>query len=208
MALPVVRTIGISLEQMSFYELSDAAPAEFLLAAASLAKPYIRSELKTEQITAPDGIADWSIAFATEVPDSTETASHRGVGRLVFLHDPKHFDIWGSNMRIIAYAKSPLESEMEREEDSANYYWETLMRALAKHGAKFVSEAGTITKMSSTGMGSLAKEQSLTEIELRASWSPSEASLGSHFGAWQDLVASMAGFSIEGEAVIPLSKAQ
>jgi hypothetical protein len=60
--------------------------------------------------------------------------------------------------------------------------------------------------MSSVGMGSISTEKASTEIEIRASWSPTDNDLAPHFAAWQDLVAAMAGFAIEGEAVIPISK--
>jgi len=191
---------------MSFYELNEKAPAEFKAAALGLANPFLRSELHTHQIEAPKGIAPTALAFAAEVPDSTESPLHRGVGRLVFVHDPSQYETWGSNFRAIAYAKSPAETDLGKEDDSANYFWELLIRALRSHSAKITAEAGTITKMSSIGMGSISTEKASTEIEIRASWSPTDNDLAPHFAAWQDLVAAMAGFAIEGEAVIPISK--
>jgi hypothetical protein len=129
---------------------------------------------------------------------------NRGVGRVVFLHDPEQFDVWGSNMRVIAYGKSPLENDMGVEEDVAHYWWSELMRALNTHGATFINEAGTVTKMSSTGMGSLANDPNSSEVEIRASWSPTDDDLGPHFAAWQDIIASMAGFGMDGEGVTRL----
>ncbi|MFM8926682.1 MAG: DUF3000 family protein [Rhodoluna sp.] len=191
---------------MTFFELNDKAPAEFKVAAAPLATPYTRSELDTTQIASPHGIGPFSLAFSAQVPDSTETPLNRGVGRIVFVHDPEQADVWGANMRVIAYAKSPAELDLGKEDDSANYYWELLSRALANHSAKYTAEAGTITKMSSTGMGSIATDKPSTEIELRASWTPLDGNLQPHLAAWQDLVAAMAGFALEGESVIPLSQ--
>lgn len=187
--------------------MQEELPAEFQLALKGLAEPYRRSELSTHQIASPKDIAPAAIAFSSEVTDTTEAANHRGVGRIVFLHDSAQTETWGSRMRVIAYVKSPLETEMEMEEDSASYFWDILNRALAKHNAKATHEAGTITKMSSTGMGALATEQRKTEIELRASWSPLGADLSPHFAAWQDLIAAMAGFAIEGDSVAKISKA-
>jgi hypothetical protein len=129
---------------------------------------------------------------------------NRGVGRVVFLHDPEQFDVWGSNMRVIAYGKSPLENDMGVEEDVAHFWWAELMRALKAHGANFTNEAGTVTKMSSTGMGSLANDPNSSEVEIRASWSPTDDDLGPHFAAWQDIIASMAGFGMDGEGVTRL----
>lgn len=192
---------------MTEFEAQENLPAEFKLAIQDLAAAYTRTELATHQIASPNGIAPAAIAFAAEVPDTTETASNRGVGRIVFLHDPSQLETWGSRMRVIAYVKSPLEAEMELEEDSANYYWDILKRSLSKHGAVSTHDAGTITKMSSTGMGALATERRKTEIEIRASWSPLGTTLAPHFAAWQDLVAAMAGFAIEGDSVVKISKA-
>jgi hypothetical protein len=195
---------AFSLEQMSFYKLDSAAPAQFAAAALSLAQPVLRSELETSQIPAPDQIAPWALAFAAQAPNPADTPMNRGVGRIVFLHDPKEFDVWGSNMRVIAYGKSPLENDLGIEEDVAHYWWSELERALSNHGAKYRNEAGTVTKMSSTGMGSLANEPSASEVEIRASWSPTDDDLGPHLAAWQDLIASMAGFGMDGEGVTRL----
>ena len=189
---------------MSFYALDSDAPAQFAAAALSLTEPALRSELETTQIPAPDRIAPWALAFAAQAPNPADTPMNRGVGRVVFLHDPEQFDVWGSNMRVIAYGKSPLENDMGVEEDVAHYWWSELMRALNTHGATFTNEAGTVTKMSSTGMGSLANDPNSSEVEIRASWSPTDDDLGKHFAAWQDIIASMAGFGMDGEGVTRL----
>jgi hypothetical protein len=189
---------------MSFYALDSDAPAQFAAAALSLTEPALRSELETSQIPAPDRIAPWALAFAAQAPNPADTPMNRGVGRIVFLHHPEQFDVWGSNMRVIAYGKSPLENDMGVEEDVAHYWWSELMRALNTHGATFTNEAGTVTKMSSTGMGSLANDPNSSEVEIRASWSPTDDDLGKHFAAWQDIIASMAGFGMDGEGVTRL----
>jgi len=199
---------GISLEQMSFYELEADVPAEFATAALGLAEPFFRGEIKTTQIPAPKGIAPTALAFAAEVPNKADTADNRGVGRIVFIHDPEQFAIWGSNFRVIAYGKSPVETDTHRDEDPAFYYWNLLIRALEKHNVKYLNEAGTVTKMTSTGMGSLSNEAAHSEVELRASWSPTEADFGNHFAAWQDLIATMAGNMLEGEDVTPLARSK
>jgi len=200
--------LPFSLEQMSLYKLDPKAPAQFKAAALGLTELMLRNELETEQIPAPKGIAPYALAFSAQVPNPADTPMNRGVGRLVFLHNPEEFDTWGSNMRIIAYGKSPLESDVAMQEDAANYWWEWLMRALDYRGAKYSHEAGTITRMTSTGMGALATDKENTEIEIRASWSPTEDDLGAHLGAWQDLISGMAGYPIGGEGVARIARAQ
>lgn len=197
--------LAFSLDEMSFYKLELDAPAQFAAAALSLGEPVLRAELNTSQIPAPERIAPWALAFAAQAPNPADTPMNRGVGRIVFLYDPEQFDTWGSNMRVIAYGKSPLESDLGIEDDVAHFWWEELVRALKNHGAQYSHEAGTVTKMSSTGMGSLANDPSTSEVEIRASWSPQHDELGPHLAAWQDLIAAMAGFGIDGEGVTRLT---
>jgi hypothetical protein len=200
--------LPFSLEQMSFYKLDPSAPAQFSAAALSLSEPLLRAELITSQIPAPEKIAPWALAFAAQAPNPADTPMNRGVGRIVFLHDPEQFDTWGSNMRVIAYGKSPLESDLGIEEDVAHFWWEELIRALKNHGVQYSHEAGTVTKMTSTGMGSLANDPTASEVEIRASWSPQQDDLGPHLAAWQDLIAAMAGFGIDGEGVTRLTNSK
>jgi len=196
--------LPFSLDEM-FYKLDSDAPAQFASAALSLGEPLLREELISEQIPAPEKIAPWALAFAAQAPNPADTPMNRGVGRIVFLYDPEQHETWGSNMRVIAYGKSPLENDLGVEEDVAHFWWEELMRSLKSHGAKFSHEAGTVTKMTSTGMGSLANDPSASEVEIRASWSPQHDELGPHLAAWQDLIAAMAGFGIEGAGVTRIS---
>jgi hypothetical protein len=190
---------------MSFYKLDQEAPAQFAAAALSLGEPILREELTTEQIPAPHKIAPWALAFAAQAPNPADTPMNRGVGRIVFLYDEDQHETWGSNMRVIAYGKSPLENDLGIEEDVAHFWWEELMRSLKNHGALFSHEAGTVTKMTSTGMGSLANDPNASEVEIRASWSPQHDELGPHLAAWQDLIASMAGFGLDGAGVTRIS---
>ncbi len=188
--------------------MPDNIPSEFATAAIGLANPKLRTELDTQQIDAPEKIAPFALAFATQVPNRAETPMNRGVGRIVFIYDESQFETWGSNMRVIAYAKSPYENEMALEDDYANFCWGLLTRSLTNNEVSFSHEAGTVTKMTATGMGSLSDEKVGSEVELRASWSPTDKDLAKHFAAWQDLVAGLAGFSVEGESIIQLKKAQ
>lgn len=193
---------------MTLFEFEKEVPAQFATAAMGLSDKLLRSELETHQIPSPEKIAPFALAFATHAPNPAETPNNRAAGRIVFLHDPSQFDIWGSNMRVIAYGKSPLAADVIDDTEYAKYWWGTLELALVNHGAKYSASAGTITKMISTGVGSLGNEPVHTEIELRASWSPLEDSLAEHFAAWQDLIADMAGFEIAADGVINIARAK
>lgn len=192
---------------MNLKALKVESSDEFAEAAASLAKPIIRAELEVEQIESPEGIAPLALAFAAELPNRASESRNRGVGRIVFIWDESQAETWGSNMRVIAYGKSPL-TEVERgvHDEPSHWYWGMLMGALKRHNAKFSHEAGTVTVMTSQGMGSLHEENAANEVELRASWSPQDGDFAPHFAAWQDLIAGMAGYSPEGDAVVAISK--
>ena len=193
---------------MNLFELDPKVPPQFAVAVQGINYSLLREELETHQIPAPEKIAPNALAFSTHKPNPAETPSNRAAGRIVFLHDPKEFETWGSNMRVIAYGKSPLETDVADQGDYAQYWWGTLELALKSHGAKYVNGAGTITKMISTGVGALDGEPVHSEVELRASWSPTEDDLAPHFAAWQNLIAEMAGFHIGGEDVVKMANAR
>jgi len=180
-------------------EIPKGAPNEFFLACSRLSTAALRKELAIKQIPSPESIADFAIAFAADVPDGKDSVMNRGVGRIVFLYDASQNPTWGSNFRVIAYAKSPIESDMSEQPDLPNYWWGNLRRTLDLNAASYSQEAGTLTRTTSTGLGALTVDEPYSEIELRASWSPKELDLSRHFLAWQDLVASMAGYSLEVE---------
>ena len=191
---------------MSFYKLDSEVPEEFSLAAESLAEPILRKELSIEQIQSPPGIAPHALAFSAEIPNKASESKNRGVGRIVFIFDATHIETWEGNMRIIAYGKSPLmEVEQGVHDDPTHWYWGTLTRALSLHGAKYTNEAGTVTVMTSKGMGSLSEDHPTNEIELRASWTPTDGNFSAHFAAWQDLIAGMAGYSPDGDSVVSIT---
>ena len=191
---------------MSFYKLDSEVPEEFSLAAESLAEPILRKELSIEQIQSPPGIAPHALAFSAEIPNKASESKNRGVGRIVFIFDATHIETWGGNRRRIAYGKSPLmEVEQGVHDDPTHWYWGTLTRALSLHGAKYTNEAGTVTVMTSKGMGSLSEDHPTNEIELRASWTPTDGNFSAHFAAWQDLIAGMAGYSPDGDSVVSIT---
>ncbi len=193
---------------MAIFEFEKEVPAQFASAAIGLTAELLRAELETHQIPSPPKIAEHALAFSTHKPNAADTPNNRAAGRIVFLYDPSQYEAWGSNMRVIAYGKSPLESNVVEDTDYANYWWGTLELALVNHAARFSNNTGTITKMISTGVGGLQNEPVHTEIELRASWSPTEDNLAPHFAAWQDLIADMAGFHIGGEEVVKIARAK
>jgi hypothetical protein len=95
----------------------------------------------------------------------------------------------------VAFAKSPLETEIGSDEEISEVAWAWLMEALRNRGAEFSHEAATITRVISSGFGSLANQSHHAELEMRASWSPL-GNFAAHMEAWQDLVCMMSGYPL------------
>lgn len=152
-----------------------------------------RSDLVVREIPAPDGIAPFAFALSGDVrPEPGEVDSPYGTGRFVLLHDPDEPDAWDGAWRIVSFAQAPLEPEIGSDPLLADVAWSWLVDALDSRHAGYHSAAGTATKTLSRGFGSLAAEGDGSQIELRASWSPT-GTLTPHVEAWAELVCMLAG---------------
>ena len=176
------------------FETPEGAPAEFLVAMESLRSATLRHELVIEQIAAPGRLAKFEIAFSAQV-DATATgvASDLGTGRFVLLWDESEPEPWHSRFRVITFAKSPLETNIGADEMISDVAWAWLTESLENRGAKFIAEAGTATRIISSGYGALSNQSDHAELEIRASWSPVNTDAAAHLEAWQDLVCIMSG---------------
>lgn len=152
----------------------------------------IRSDLELEQIPSPKGLAPQSIAFSINVRHETKGADH-GISRLVFAYDPEIPEGWHNELRVIGYAKSPIDLEMARDEYLAALPWEWLRDSLIRHGGRFSHDAGTSTTVISTGHGALVGQPQHAELEIRASWAPVGGDLQPHLTGWCEMVALISG---------------
>lgn len=175
-------------------------PFAGMLRGLSLVTP--RDEIALIQIPSPKGIAPEAVAIAAEV--NHETASDHGVSRLVFCRDPESPEGWNSEYRIIGYAKSPIEVEMAKDDFTAAMPWEWLKDSLTAAGAAFAHEAGTTTTVISTGHGSLIGQPQHGELEIRASWAPTDFDLAAHLAGWIELLALISGLPPKESKVVRL----
>ncbi|WP_026313941.1 DUF3000 domain-containing protein [Actinomadura flavalba] len=181
----------------------EAEPAVFRRAAASLRSvldgPPPRPELDLEEIPAPQRLAPYAAALSGSIwrDDDTETAS----GRLILLYDPAGRDGWAGGFRLVAYIQADLEPEVAADELIGQVAWSWLLEALEPAG--FTGESGTITRAVSESFGDKRGEPSATELELRASWSPTGDELAAHVAAWCEVLASTAGLPPAGVAAMP-----
>ncbi len=185
----------LALSSMIEFENPANASAEFRLALDSLRSATVREELLLEQIDAPSKLATHAIAFSANVDaDTNDVASDAGTGRFVLLWEPNEPEAWNSRFRVICFAKSPLETNIGADEQISDVAWAWLTEALANRSASNTAAAGTATRIISSGYGSLSGQSDHAELEIRASWSPTNTDAAAHLEAWQDLVCIMSGF--------------
>lgn len=175
------------------FESQENWSASFKLATNSLRASEIRNELDVHQIAAPKDLAANAIAICATVLSGDSHGGDAGEGRIVFLKDDKEVEAWGGSSRVICFIKSPLEPHIASDERLAEIAWNWLSEALRQRGADYFAEAGTATRIHSTGFGGLAKDPDHAEVEIRASWSPKGDSLRPHLEAFQDLICMVSG---------------
>jgi hypothetical protein len=83
------------------------------------------------------------------------------------------------------------------------------MESLKKNGCDFVAPSGTVTKVASASFGTLENLDEDSELEVRASWTPtSGADIASHVRAWVELLEMSAGLAPIPEGVTQLSRSR
>lgn len=168
--------------------------AAFGAAVEQMRAVTFRSELRVREIPAPEHLAPYAFALAAEVHgDEDDSPSDHGSGRIVLLHDPAAADVWESTFRIVCFAHAPLEVEIGLDPLLADVAWSWLVDALTARGAGFANAGGTATKLLSSGYGTLGKHGDGAQIEVRASWSPTDENFRAHAEGWGELLGHLAG---------------
>lgn len=159
-----------------------------------------RNQIELVELPAPEDLALHAIAFAAHV-HSPDANADQGVGRFVLLADTQPQESWASNYRVVIFAKSSLEADIASDAHADQVAWSWLIEALGKNNCSYGALAGTVTKVNSSGFGTLQDEQNHAEIEIRASWSPTSTDFKPHLNAWQDFILGLSGHSQLIEAV-------
>ncbi|MEO6941621.1 MAG: DUF3000 family protein, partial [Terrimesophilobacter sp.] len=102
-------------------------------------------------------------------------------------------------------AQAPLETDIGIDPFLADVAWSWLIDALESRGASFTVPSGTATKILSTGFGGLAEQGDGAQLELRASWTPTDDAIAAHVEGWGDLVCMIAGLPPTPDGVALLS---
>ncbi|GAA3507820.1 DUF3000 domain-containing protein [Actinomadura keratinilytica] len=163
----------------------------------------IRPELDLEDMPAPQRLAPYAAALSGSVyrDAGTDAETEAATGRLIVLYDPEGRAGWTGGFRVVAYIRADLEPEIAADELIGSVAWSWLLEALEPAGYAGVS--GTVTRAVSESFGDKRGEPSTTELELRASWSPTGDDLTGHVLAWCEVMCTTAGLPPSGVSTLP-----
>lgn len=179
----------------------NAEPAAFTTACASVRTANLRAELNAKEITPPAKIAPHAIALGAGVNISgkgirgqnADIDTPQGAGRLILLHDPQMASDWGAQFRFVCYAQADIELDIGTDDLLSDVAWSWLVDALHTKDAAYSAMAGTATKTLSKGYGKLAAHGDGAQLQVRASWTPTNSEFAKHVEAWSEFLCLMAG---------------
>ncbi|GAA2248657.1 hypothetical protein GCM10010401_23010 [Rarobacter faecitabidus] len=184
-------------------ELPREAPAEFLAALRSLRDAAIRPEIELAEIRAPGQIAPYAVALSGDVKDilpdgvvagpGRPTHLHACDGRFVLMYDPDGQSSWQGNFRVVVLVRATMDPELAGDPMLPTVMWDWLDEALSSAGATESARGGTVTRALSHSFGVLEDADEQVEVELRASWTPSDDNMAAHLSAWADMLGMAAG---------------
>lgn len=183
---------------------APGVPHAFQAAVTEARDVRLRSELVLTEVPAPARIAPYAWAVAGDVVvDGEELAT----GRFILLHDPSAPQEWGGDFRVVTYVRADLEAELGADPMLGQVGWSWLEDGLSVAGAGASSVGGTVTRVLSEGYGALADRPPSVDVELRASWTPTDTTqIAAHLEAWGVLVCTVAGLPPLPEGVVSLGR--
>lgn len=178
-------------------------PADFLAALQSLRSAQVRDEVELEEVRAPHKVAPYALALTGEVLATAvaPVSAHHGRsfpsdsanGRFVLLHDPAGQSSWQGTFRIVVMVRADLDPDLAADPMLPRVVWDWLDEALSEAGARHKSRVGTVTRVLSESFGRPDDAAEETEVEIRASWSPTTIEVSDHLTAWSHLLCTFAG---------------
>lgn len=125
----------------------------------------------------------------------------------MLLLDPEGQEAWDGNFRCVTFVRAAIDSDMANDPMLAEVGWSWFLESLSKAGADFRLPSGTVTRVASKSFGQLVGTDDDSEIEIRASWTPTEPSqLMCHAKAWMELLAVTSGLAPLPEGVSSLGQ--
>jgi len=182
----------------------DSPPETFSRALQSLRAVRLRPEISCDEAPAPQRLAPFSVALTA---DLTIDDDEVGSGRFVVLHNPDGHDAWDGTFRVVTFARAGLDPEMAADPLVTEVGWTWLMECLSVRHIEPIAASGTVTRVSSESFGAMSDRPTSAEIEIRASWTPTdETLLGDHLYAWGDLLCTAAGLPPLPAGVVPINR--
>ncbi|MDA3649543.1 DUF3000 domain-containing protein [Saccharopolyspora indica] len=176
-----------------------AAPEVFRQAVATLTSARPRAEIELSEVGPPKRLAPWAHALAAE---ANGPAGELATARLVLLHDPEGQEAWDGVLRLVVYLRAELDPELATDPLLPAVGWSWLTDALEGSGAAWTALGGTVTLTSSARFGDIAGPSRSHDLELRGSWTATDADLGPHAAAFHELMASASGLPPEGVSML------
>lgn len=186
--------------------MTATIPADFAEALTSLRGHRFRGEVHLEEIPPPTRIAPWSVALNAEVNPSSDAEDLLGHGRFVVLYDPAGQPAWHGQFRVIVMAKADVDVEMGIDPMLGEAGWSWLTDALDDAGAGYHHLSGTVTRVLSETFGGLTLQSNGTQMEIRASWTPTTPDVGPHLEAWVGLLSALCGLAPVEDGVTALTR--
>lgn len=175
-----------------------AIPPQFAAALASLRNPKVRSDIHLTEIPGPNRIAPFTIALEGTLvspgPDELDEPDDAAQGRFVVLHNPAGETAWQGEFRIVTMVSAELDAEFADDPLLAEVAWSWLTDLLYAADLTVNALSGTVTRVLSTSFG--LDSANAAELEIRASWTPTDPDLAPHLQVWADLMATAGGAAI------------
>jgi hypothetical protein len=181
--------------------MAAEAPEEFRLAVERLRAVRVRPEIVVEEVPAPQRIAPHALALSADVVvDDEELAT----GRFVLLYDPAGQEAWEGTFRAVTFVRAALESDLGADPLVGQIGWTWLQESLEAGGVEYRAAGCTVTRVVSESFGTLADRPPSVELEVRASWTPTDDVAG-HLQAWATLLCTVGGLPPlpQGVAALP-----
>jgi len=162
-----------------------------------------RSEILLEEVPAPQKLAPYAFAMTADVLEDAAT------GRFVLLHDPDGQEGWSGKYRCVTFVRAAIDNEMAADPMLCNIGWTWLMESLKANGCEYTAPSGTVTKVASASFGTLKNLDEDSELEVRASWTPTSGkNIADHIRAWVELLEMSAGLAPIPDGVTQLSRSK
>ncbi|MGO1167487.1 MAG: DUF3000 domain-containing protein [Janibacter sp.] len=188
---------------MASRTISGAESTDFAHALRSVHAARLRPEVRLTEVPAPTRLAPHSVAMTVDIVDAGDDED-LATGRFVLLHDPDEPEPWGGAWRVVTFARAEFEPEAAGDPMLGAVGWSWLTDALEAHEVAPDNLAGTVTHVVSESFGDLDDREQSVEMEIRASWSPSDPEIGAHLEAWIDMLSTVGGLPPMPEGVVAL----